>query len=109
MALGPIAIAGRAAVARALAPEITAADRAAVARIAGLHAVGGALGQEEEQEISVPVRSSCISSLSWRDETVTVTFHRGGSGSYDYPCSIELFKEFVNAPSVGAFFNSHFR
>lgn len=90
-----------------LEPEITDANRAMVARIAGMLGVAGALGLDEP--ISVPVRSVCIANLSWHKDTVTVTFKRGGQINYDYPCDLETFQSFVNAPSVGQFFNQHFK
>ena len=55
----------------------------------------------------VPVASSAISAIGYRDETIVVVFRRGGT--YEYSGSEELFEEFVAAPSKGQFFNQVFR
>lgn len=63
---------------------------------------------EGEEEITVPVSSSAIRSISFRpsDNVITVEFIRGGS--YDYEGTRELFEAFVGSSSKGEFFNSHF-
>lgn len=60
------------------------------------------------EDVTVPVSSSCIRTISWRgaDQIITVEFIRGGS--YDYEGSHELFLAFIAASSKGEFFNSHF-
>jgi KTSC domain len=63
---------------------------------------------EEANEV-ISVDSSCISQIGYRDGVIMVQFKRGGSINYDYPGTYELFQEFKDAPSKGAFFNAHFR
>lgn len=106
MALSPKTIhtIGKATVSRALegwAPGI-------VGTLGGV-AVGRALSGDEEAErpLSTDVRSTAISNVSWKDEVITVTFHRGGT--YDYPGSRELYLDFISAPSTGAYFNQHIK
>ena len=99
MAIQTIAAVG-AASARALA--IRALGMGAVR-----HAVGLESDEEKEQPLSFSVSSSAISHLAWKDETITVTFNRGGV--YDYPGSRDLFMDFVQAPSIGQYFNQHIR
>lgn len=83
------------------------------AAVAGAMAVAKALASdkesEEEKEITTPVDSSVIATISFdpKTEIITVVFHRGGT--YQYPGSKDLYEAFVNAPSVGAFFNQHIR
>jgi len=89
MALGPIArtaihAAGTAAVRKALSPD-----------------------EEAEKAESTDVQSSAISNIAWKDEVITVTFHQGGT--HDYPGSKDLYKDFIAAPSIGAYFNKYIR
>jgi KTSC domain-containing protein len=102
-----------------LTPLISMAIRASVgaSRISStLLALAGeaAFGDEEEEpdltEITVPVSSEAIQSLTYHaGGIITVTFHRGGSRSYDYPGDETLFMAFVMAPSKGRFFNQNFK
>lgn len=63
--------------------------------------------KSDEEDITIPVSSSCIRSIGWRsDGTITVDFIRGGT--YSYEGSKELFLAFAAAGSKGEFFNSHF-
>ena len=98
------------------APAVAAVGAASVRALAirtlGAGAVKHALGlesdEEKEQPLSFSVSSSAISHLAWKDETITVTFKRDGS-TYDYPGSREQFMDFVQAPSIGQYFNAHIR
>lgn len=88
---------------------------AVVARLiaAGLledaEAAAARLGVESLEQIDIPVPgSSCIRAIGYRgDDTITVTFIRGGT--YTYEGDKDLFMAFAMAPSKGAFFNSHFQ
>ena len=91
MALAPAIIRGIgvAAVKRALFPSPSESD------------------QDKEAPASTAVSSSAISNIAWKDETITVTFNRGGT--YDYPGGKDLYEDFVNAPSIGAYFNQYIK
>lgn len=57
---------------------------------------------------TIPVMSSAISAISWRnDGVIGVQFKRGGY--YTYDGTHELFLAFASAPSKGAFFNANFK
>jgi len=82
----------------------------AIIRGIGVAAVGRALfpsDEEKEAPASTAVSSSAISNIAWKDETITVTFNRGGT--YDYPGGKDLYEDFVNAPSIGAYFNQYIK
>jgi hypothetical protein len=70
-----------------------ASARALAIRALGTLAVKSALGlesdEEKEQPLSFSVSSSAISHLAWKDEVITVTF--------------------VQAPSIGRYFNQYIR
>lgn len=73
---------------------------------------GNALGETTEPaDELISVDSSCIIQIGFRakDNVITITFRRGGTGTYDYPGSPELWQQFKDAPSKGAFFNANFR
>lgn len=78
-----------------------------IARGVAAYAAKELTDEEKEAPLSTNVNSSVIASISWKDEIITVNFHRGGT--YTYPGSRELYEDFVNAPSVGAYFNAHIR
>lgn len=82
-----------------------------IAGDSAIEAFAQALGikYDETVGLSVPLNSSFIASASYRPGIVTVVFRRGGSISYDYPCTEEEFIAFVLSPSKGTFFNAHFR
>lgn len=62
----------------------------------------------EQPEIHIPVSSSAIREIGYRpDNTISVTFIRGGT--YTYDGNLGLFMAFVAAPSKGEFFNAHFQ
>ena len=83
-------------------------ETAVLARIAGRVGID-IEGEGEDIEITIPVDSTAIQSIGYRADTITVTFRRGGSRSYDFPGTAEEFVAFALAPSKGAFFNAHFR
>ncbi len=87
----------------------TLTTEAAGADLVGGLARFGIEASIEGEGITVPVDSTAIAAIGYELGTVTVTFHRGGSGSYSYPASPEEFIAFLLAPSKGAFFNAHFR
>jgi len=65
-------------------------------------------GEEELEDITIPVSSSAIRSIGWRsDGVITVEFL--ARGTYSYAGTRELFDAFVAAPSKGTFFNEHFQ
>lgn len=65
-------------------------------------------GSPVPEELTVPVNSTAIRAIGWRnDGTITVVFIRGGT--YTYDSNYETFIAFTAAPSKGAFFNAHFR
>ena len=70
-----------------------------------------AIGAEYSPEsgITVPVSSSCISSIGYNNDRITVQFRRGGSMSYDYYGTAEEFISFVSSPSKGAWFNANLK
>src|SRR5262245_42485889 len=68
------------------------------------------LPEEGLQPQTVPVDSSAIRSIGWNPiGIIIVEFHRGGSVTYTYDGSFELFTAFVLSSSKGKFFNDHFK
>lgn len=65
--------------------------------------------QKGKQVDPVSVDSSAISQLQFdeRAQTVTITFNGGGTKTV--PCDKSTYEQFVSAPSVGKFYNQHFR
>jgi hypothetical protein len=86
-----------------------------IARSITGYAISKALGRDEQDEkdaeaerpVSTNVKSSVIASISWKDDVITVNFHRGGT--YTYPGSRDVYEDFISAPSVGAYFNANIR
>lgn len=65
---------------------------------------------DQHGRITIPVRSTCFRSLSYNlaTRTMGLLFHDGST--YDHPSvPIYDFLQFVNAPSKGSHYNSHFR
>jgi hypothetical protein len=88
-----------------VAPVLARLIAAGIVKIA--EAVEGEVAEKLE-EIEIPVSSSAISRIGYRgDDTITVTFHRGGT--YTYEGDKMLFLAFAASSSKGKFFNDHFQ
>lgn len=93
----------------------TAVERRAAQAVFGETAFGelaeslGLDKADEELEIEIPVSSEAISSIGYHSDTITVTFHRGGSKVYEFPGTQAEFIAFAMAPSKGRHFNEHFK
>lgn len=58
--------------------------------------------------ILVLVHSSAIRAVGYDGHTLTVEFHTGRV--YDHPgVPYSVFEEFMDAPSLGAYYNQHIR
>lgn len=56
----------------------------------------------------VPVVSSNVSAIGYEAGFIEVRFHSGAV--YRYPnCTVELFEQFLNAPSKGAFLHRYLK
>ena len=59
-------------------------------------------------ETLIPVNSSAIRAVGYDGYTLTVEFHSGRT--YDHPSvSYSVYVEFMNAPSMGAYYNRYIR
>ncbi len=87
---------------------------ATLARMIAAAILAHSLDEDKEiaelTEENYPVSSSAIDEIGWRsDGVITVTFKRGGSRTYSYAGTYELFLAFLASPSKGEFFNEHFQ
>ena len=58
--------------------------------------------------VLIPVNSSAIRAVGYDGYTLTVQFHSGRI--YDHPgVSYDIYAAFMNAASMGAFYNQHIR
>lgn len=72
-------------------------------------ALGEAEAEVEQTDIMVPVSSSAIRAIGYRvGDIIVVEFKRGGSITYEYPGTEEMFLAFLMAPSKGQWFNDHY-
>jgi hypothetical protein len=55
--------------------------------------------------ITHSITSSNISGSAWEDETLYLTFNKGGVYKYE-GVSVEVYNDFIAAPSQGKFFHS---
>jgi hypothetical protein len=56
----------------------------------------------------IPVNSSAIRSVGYDGHTLTVEFHSGHT--YGHPgVYYQVYREFMNAPSMGAYYNRYIR
>ena len=85
----------------------------AAALRAGQAAIREVNFEEQDVKIEIPVSSAAISMIAYEGNaqagTITVTFHRGGQLTYDYPGALAEFTAFALASSKGQFFNEHLK
>lgn len=109
--------------ARLLGAGLMSAEEVAAARVGAMSATemkmgyalramiseaGEAEGEQVPEELTIPVSSSAIRSIGWRnDGIITVEFN--ARGTYTYASDYATFVAFAAAPSKGGFFNQHFR
>jgi hypothetical protein len=56
-----------------------------------------------------PVNSSAIAAVGFDGRTLYVQFHTSDTVYGHHGCPYTLFEEFINASSMGAFYNQHIR
>lgn len=96
--------------AAAAALRVAAAEEVLGPELLGVVRALGLSEGEGQQDIEVPVASEAISSIGYHvGGIISVTFRRGGRGTYEYPGTEEMFLAFLSAPSKGRFFNENFR
>ena len=57
----------------------------------------------------IAVNSSAIEAVGYDGYTLGVKFHTSDEVYEHRGCPSSLFEEFINAPSMGAFYNQHIR
>ena len=56
----------------------------------------------------IPVNSSSIRAVGWSSGHLFVQFHTSDE-IYDHPGVYSVYREFMNASSIGAYYNRHIR
>jgi hypothetical protein len=59
--------------------------------------------------VLMPVNSSAIEGVGYDGYTLSVKFHTGNTVYTHDGCPESLFEDFMNAPSMGEFYNQHIR
>jgi hypothetical protein len=59
--------------------------------------------------VLIPVNSSAIAAVGYDGYTLSVQFHTSDKIYEHDGCPESLFEDFMNAPSMGEFYNKHIR